>query len=479
MCPLSVPESTLLTAVTHPHMQKGEPISSSLETPTPSIDRKAKKRIQNRVAQRTYRTRIKQRLHDLQQQVQTLQQKEEQQRDPQTHETEVNDSENEGEMVYSPFSATLSPLPVCMEGSQRPNFQVTGAEVIGEKSTASGSWTGIPSQYNMWSAQFGAASFDYDDSFHLPAGPAVDLTAGATISNLSSTDHPQAIRASAPYSHACHTTGPINALTSSHGADGHSRQWTLNPTANHFQIDKERCGSNTKGYDSPYSYLYGSQPEQTLPAYNSKSTAATKQAAPTPQPHIYQSVITPAPLATVSTPWGNGSPNPTRTVEERFEYALRCAQSVGFDSFDAMALQYYTQNFDPASPLALEQRLSRNRRLPELLSELRKQSTTWGVWQYRGYQDEILKTAEQIFTSECNEFRRYFSIGNENESVDVSALGDMLPNFWTLLTGLASSNPKLAQRQISEAVIASMRLLCGLGLPQDLSGVSSSRPSSR
>lgn len=113
-------------------------------------------------------------------------------------------------------------------------------------------------------------------------------------------------------------------------------------------------------------------------------------------------------------------------MEERFEHALSCAQSVGFDSFDAMAIQYYTQNFNPASPLALEQRLSRNRRLPELLSELRKQSATWGAWQCRGYQDEILKTAEQIFARECNQFWGFSGIGGENESVDATALGDMV-----------------------------------------------------
>lgn len=189
----------------------------------------------------------------MQQQVQTLQQKEEeQQRDSKTNEPEVNDSDNEGDIVCSPFSATLSPLPVYMEGSHRHNFQVTGAEVIGERSTALGSWTGIPNQHSTWNAQFGAANFDYDDSFHLPVGPAVDLTAGATIPNLSSTDLSQAIYTSAHYSHAYHKTESMNALTSSHGVDGRSRQDALSPTTNHFcKTSVPREITNTPDYDKP------------------------------------------------------------------------------------------------------------------------------------------------------------------------------------------------------------------------------------
>lgn len=134
-----------------------------------------------------------------------------------------------------------------------------------------------------------------------------------------------------------------------------------------------------------------------------------------------------APMTTAPTQWpGNGLPNTQSTVEEQFEYVLSCAQRVGFDSFDSMALHYYTRNFNPTSALALEQRLSRNRRLPELLAELRRQSMAWNTWQRRGYEHETLKAAEEICTMEFNEFRKSDVNNSENESASETILGDVV-----------------------------------------------------
>lgn len=110
-------------------------------------------------------------------------------------------------------------------------------------------------------------------------------------------------------------------------------------------------------------------------------------------------------------------PRPEAAVEDRFQYVLACARRVGFEGFDAMALQYYARNFDPASALAPEQRLSRNRRLPGLLAELRTQSASWSAWQSRNYQDEILKAAEEICAVECRESRRHEADGSDLEGL--------------------------------------------------------------
>ena len=94
------------------------------------------------------------------------------------------------------------------------------------------------------------------------------------------------------------------------------------------------------------------------------------------------------------------------TVEEKFEYLLAYARRVGFNGFDALTSQYYTLNFDHTSPLALEQRTSRNRHLPAILAELRQRSRNWMPWERHGYQAEILKSAEEICTAECSNFRK-------------------------------------------------------------------------
>ncbi|SPQ24143.1 572f3c0a-a4b0-4d84-b773-914d2d4e6420 [Thermothielavioides terrestris] len=100
-------------------------------------------------------------------------------------------------------------------------------------------------------------------------------------------------------------------------------------------------------------------------------------------------------------------PGPHATVEDRFSYVLACARRVGFDwDFDALATQYYAHDFEPGSALALEQRLSRKRRLPTLLAQLRQCSPTWSPGQRRGYQDETLRAAEEICARECIEFHK-------------------------------------------------------------------------
>lgn len=145
------------------------------------------------------------------------------------------------------------------------------------------------------------------------------------------------------------------------------------------------------------------------------------------QPIGYQGELTAAPMTNTPTQWpGTGLPSTQTTVEEQFEYVLSCAQRVGFDSFDTMALHYYTRNFNPTSTLALEQRLSRNRRLPELLAELRKQSMTWNTWQRRGYENETLKAAEEICAMEYGGFRKSEVTKSEDEGVNETILGDVV-----------------------------------------------------
>ncbi|KAI9788274.1 MAG: hypothetical protein M1816_007040 [Peltula sp. TS41687] len=169
-------------------------------------------------------------------------------------------------------------------------------------------------------------------------------------------------------------------------------------------------------------------------------------------------------------------PGGDATPEERFEYVLECAQRVGFNSFDASASQYYTVNFSDTSTLFHEQRLSRSRRLPEILAELRRTSETWTPWERRGHQEEILKTAEQIFAAECSKFSKseYFShvlsathslqlnpAAKKTFQEEASSSGEtLLPNLWALLTALTSSNMALRQRDRLNAVFSSMLLLC-------------------
>lgn len=92
------------------------------------------------------------------------------------------------------------------------------------------------------------------------------------------------------------------------------------------------------------------------------------------------------------------------SIEESFNFVFKCARKAGFDSFDSMVCQYYTSTFDKSSDLSIEQRESRNHRLPALLANLREHSTTWSTSEHDGYHDEILRSAEKLYLRERRSF---------------------------------------------------------------------------
>ncbi|KAI0436995.1 hypothetical protein F4803DRAFT_177705 [Xylaria telfairii] len=473
MKPISAAKSELSVPPTQSGLRSPDYMpSSDVEGSTAPIDRKAKKRIQNRVAQRTYRTRIKQRLHDLQQQVHTLQQKEEdQQRDAQ-RETKGDDSGNEEATFYTPVPESLSPTFVHGQSGQS-SPEVACQDIHGIKTTNSGPWAGIPSQPNMWSPPFEGTRFVYQDSFDMPGRPPL-----APMPALSPASLPLDASGNVLGSHTCQGEHLQTTQVLPHGGEDHSQPHIANRANNVFETNQEGRISHFQGFNSsqlsPWLHKLDLRPAAQGPT---PVAAAGKHGANMHQPSLYPEGIMGTPMTTTPTQWPeNTLPSTQTSVEDQFEYVLSCAQRAGFDSFDTMALHYYTRNFNPASAIALEQHLSRNRRLPELLAELRKQSSNWSEWQRRGYQGETLKAAEEICSMEYSEFRKLE--GRENETVNEAALGDMLPNLWALLTGLASINQQLSQGQISEVAVTCMRLLCGLEGSQGQS-VTSSRPSPR
>lgn len=88
------------------------------------------------------------------------------------------------------------------------------------------------------------------------------------------------------------------------------------------------------------------------------------------------------------------------TLDDRFEGIMEHVQAAGFDSFDDLVTAYYNGTFGDASPLANEQRLSRNRRLPRVIGDVFEAAEQWTAWERRGFHEEILKTAESMLTSE-------------------------------------------------------------------------------
>ncbi len=85
----------------------------------------------------------------------------------------------------------------------------------------------------------------------------------------------------------------------------------------------------------------------------------------------------------------------------RLQYVLDRINRIGFGNFDMVASAYYGGNFGESSPLADEQRISRNRRLPNVLLDIFRAANEWSEWERRGLHEEVLKQTERMLVPEC------------------------------------------------------------------------------
>lgn len=168
-------------------------------------------------------------------------------------------------------------------------------------------------------------------------------------------------------------------------------------------------------------------------------------------------------------------PNKNAPLDERFECIMEQVEAAGFDSFDSLVTAYYGQTFSESSPLANEQRMSRNRRLPKVISDVYQATNQWTDWERRGFQDEILKTAESMVTSEGCDARASLS-NNINAFIEAQdqcnpasandailsmkrSVQDELPNSWALTMALAADNRQSWRSDRSNTALATILLL--------------------
>lgn len=177
-------------------------------------------------------------------------------------------------------------------------------------------------------------------------------------------------------------------------------------------------------------------------------------------------------------------PNKNAPLDERFECIMEQVEAAGFDSFDSLVTAYYGQTFSESSPLANEQRMSRNRRLPKVISDVYQATGQWTDWERRGFQDEILKTAESMVTTEGCDARASLS-GNISTFIEAQdqcnhaaaneailsmkrSVQDELPNSWALTMALAADNRQSWRSDRSNTALATILLLNYSGrIPND------------
>jgi hypothetical protein len=127
-------------------------------------------------------------------------------------------------------------------------------------------------------------------------------------------------------------------------------------------------------------------------------------------------------------------------------YMLQCSRQAGYDSFDALVSDYYTANFKAMSMFSNTQRLSRRRRLPGLLVDLREKAETWTKWEALGYVDETVNSAEKILLTERREFlRRHASQGGLNSPLKTRSRAGSMSAHSGGSFGMENSRGRLEQ----------------------------------
>ncbi|KAL4983954.1 hypothetical protein BDW68DRAFT_25630 [Aspergillus falconensis] len=167
-------------------------------------------------------------------------------------------------------------------------------------------------------------------------------------------------------------------------------------------------------------------------------------------------------------------------INERFEYIMECLDALKFDNFDALVIAYYAESFTESPQLANEQRVSRNRRLPKAIAEIFNASKEWSAWERRGFFEEILRSTEFMLVMEKKDASSAINAvlaplmltaeaatlngaGMAKTAQALQALKKTipreLPNLWTIMIALASSNGSAWQQDCSGSALAATLLL--------------------
>ncbi|KEQ85580.1 hypothetical protein M438DRAFT_404996 [Aureobasidium pullulans EXF-150] len=105
----------------------------------------------------------------------------------------------------------------------------------------------------------------------------------------------------------------------------------------------------------------------------------------------------PAPRQPIVSKGESGSlPTPRDPLEKQFTHILLSIKEAGIDNFDTAVLQYYTSAFRDDSLAHWARKRSRFERLGPVLKELHERSMHWPAEELRQYQDTILEIASQV-----------------------------------------------------------------------------------
>ncbi|KAL7910462.1 hypothetical protein GGI35DRAFT_448894 [Trichoderma velutinum] len=175
---------------------------------------------------------------------------------------------------------------------------------------------------------------------------------------------------------------------------------------------------------------------------------------------------------------GERQPIEYALLTERLEYLLEAINSLAFDGLESVMTKYYTSDFRSSPRLASLQSLSRNQKLPVVLSELTASATSWSEWEAKGYKSEIIRSAASIFTAEQNIFLRPLALshfmgkyekcnswenakgGGPNLAILIATFQREVKFLWMLFSLLTVESGYAETRDNMRQALALMLILC-------------------
>jgi hypothetical protein len=163
---------------------------------------------------------------------------------------------------------------------------------------------------------------------------------------------------------------------------------------------------------------------------------------------------------------------------ERLENVLEFINRSGFDSLESVMSEYYTSDFRPFPRLAGSQHLSRNRKLPALLSDLRLNAASWTEWEAQGYKSEIVWSAESILATERKKLAAPSALhqlmegyggnglcddtqgGDPDLASIIAAFQREVPYLWTLVSSLTTESAYAGTQDDGQQAVALMMIFC-------------------
>ncbi|KAL7798711.1 hypothetical protein V8C43DRAFT_242886 [Trichoderma afarasin] len=449
-------------------------------------DPKEKKRIQNRVAQRTYRHRMKARLGELQARLDS-------------HER------NKAQQTENLENVDSSSTSGSVRGFTAINNQISGVEsspppMPQDKTPISQSQVQQPAMYERPGNE-AELVFQHlpHNTLNSPAQTQPSPEANGLLSPLGQPPSERVSKVPHDFVLDClrFQTQLLNRLNSLQQEAHFTPSYTPSNAAppqtldnltqpEHTQCSDSFSPTNTEAMEFSYESSADLWKTDTVPKSRPPPTSDNSITFP-PLP----AAATPSAVLSSPVPEGprqNLQPAPQSVTQaalgERIGTIMETVQAAGFDSFDGLVSAYYCDTFGEASSLANEQRLSRNRRLPKVIADVFQATKGWSTWERRGFQEEILKTAESMLISEGAGARSSVmskieplidSYDPTNPDVTADALinlkrsiQDELPNSWALTMALASGTRNSFQRDRSNTALATTLLVNFSGrIPKD------------